>query len=269
MHIHTVGRRGAARRARAVCGDCLGANLEFRSMAEIRRAYGTVRDFKHSAQRARGDYTDDGESLLALTSAVVACGGAPTEACVVQHYADAFERGRRGYGPTASGILRALARRQTTPDVSGRMFYADGSHGNGCLMRIAPLGALGALRGHSVDALRANVLLATRCTHCHVEALDAALVYCVLVQRLFAEPRRRPPRVAATVADADADAALLGDAHALLALVADTLDAHCTIAYTRDKFALLRARADALFRATLRAARVRRARVAPNHRWPS
>lgn len=130
--------------------------------------------------------------------------------------------------------METLSQNAITSDKSGTMFYADGSHGNGCLMRIAPLGALAAVRKFSVDELRENVRIATRCTHSHIEALDVCLVYCVVVQRLFAMTVTSP-------ASASSAADRLSEANRLLDMLSDVVSSLSTVAYVQDKFGVLRA----------------------------
>lgn len=103
-------------------------------------------------------------------------------------------------------------------------------------MRIAPLGALAAVRKLSVDELREYVRIATRCTHSHVEALDVALVYCLAVQQLFAL------EVAAMPAGADC----VADAKRLLAMLEKIVTSTSTVSYVRDKFGVLRSQFDRL-----------------------
>ena len=119
----------------SLCGDALGSNTEFKSMSDIQKTFGYVRDFKHSSWRPRGQFTDDGESLLALATGIVECGKTDEldVNTIVRHYTTAFaSEPRRGYGPTSSRILQMLASGQTTPDKSGRLFFEDGSYSNGC-----------------------------------------------------------------------------------------------------------------------------------------
>jgi ADP-ribosylglycohydrolase len=129
----------------ACCGDALGANTEFMSMKKIQQKFGYVRDMKHSTQRPLGGYTDDGESFLALATGIIEClennivgdDGSELlkEEIIIRHYTTAFmSEPRRGYGPTSSRILMALANKEITPERSGTMFFPTGSYSNGCLM---------------------------------------------------------------------------------------------------------------------------------------
>lgn len=148
------------------------------------------------------------------------------------------------HSPTSSAILEKLAESSTTPDKSGTLFYADGSHGNGCLMRIAPLGVLAAIRQYSVDELRANVLNATRCTHCHVEALDVCLVHCAVIQRLFTMRPIQQQRE-------DVNFRMVDEANNLFAVIESIVNTLSTVAYVREKFAILKKELPGLIQQTM------------------
>ncbi len=184
----------------AVIGDVLGANLEFLSMAQVRERFGVVRNFLHTTRRPRGMYTDDGQSTLALLNALVDDGAqisSDFESHCVRRYTEAFTSlPRRGYGPTASAILDRLARGTTTPDKSGTLFFPMGSFANGCLMRIAALGAVASLRKLSAGDIDRAVRLAMRCTHASDEALAVCAAHVKLMVHLMAH--EAPSSVAAT-----------------------------------------------------------------------
>ena len=145
--------------------------------------------------------------------------------------------------PTSSAILEKLAESSISPEKSGTLFYADGSHGNGCLMRIAPLGALAALRKFSVDELREQVRNATRCTHCHVEALDVCLIYCTVVQRLFA--------MDCAAMSSDDSSVRLAEAQRLFAMLDGVVESLSSVAYVREKFAAFKSQVAQLLQQTL------------------
>lgn len=68
-------------------------------MDDIVNIFGYVRDFKHSKNRPLGNFTDDGESMLALAKAIIDCDGKPTEEAIVASYVKAYiTPPRRGYG---------------------------------------------------------------------------------------------------------------------------------------------------------------------------
>src|SRR5262245_23482386 len=63
------------------CGDILGANLEFKSRAEIMSEHGRVEEFLHSSWRPLGRYTDDTEMTLALATSLIECQGIDAAHC--------------------------------------------------------------------------------------------------------------------------------------------------------------------------------------------
>lgn len=212
--------------------------------------FGKVRDFKHSTQRPLGQYTDDGESLLALAVAVVKTRGHPTlRACTDQYCKVFLEPPRRGYGPTSSRILTLLASHQVTPDVSGTMFFPEGSYSNGCLMRVAvrapalpfsalliaaqPIGLLAALRRHDDATVEFNVGEASRMTHCHVEALQVCKIYCMLLRDLALDP---------TLPDDNSQVRGV----ALWKRAEAACEAHASVEFFREKLAIAQGAMDAL-----------------------
>ena len=160
--------------------------------------FGVVRDFKHSTRRPLGEGTDDSESMIALLRATVrAEPRAPLdEAEVVVELCDAFTSPpRKGYGPTSSLILSALAQGKVLPSESGRMVFAGGSFSNGGLMRVAPVGLRWALLQTNKSAekseaaalpfsLADDVRSATRCTHSSEESLEVCELYCRVLAAL-------------------------------------------------------------------------------------
>lgn len=162
-------------------GDILGANLEFKSRAEIQAQHGIVRDFLGSEKRPLGMFTDDTEMTLALAEGLVCFNGIDARSCA-EHYAFLWaNHPRRGYGPSAYQSLEAL---NTGADyrATGRLVHPDGSYGNGGAMRIAPVGL--AFR-HADDVVMMDaVKAALLCTHVHPEAIDAAFVQAYAIGRL-------------------------------------------------------------------------------------
>jgi poly(ADP-ribose) glycohydrolase ARH3 len=168
-------------------GDTLGAAVEMRSRAEIRLAFGEVRDFLPHA-RGFGRYTDDTEMTLALARSLIDRRGIDAADCS-RRYGEAFTP-RRGYGRSAVSILDALNAgadyRQT-----GTRFFAEGSFGNGAAMRIAPLGLL--YGGADESVFRAAVFDAVRCTHVHPEAVETAYLQALAVGSMFDLPSGAEP----------------------------------------------------------------------------
>ncbi len=118
-----------------MCGDALGAPLEFHSAAELEERHpGGVSDmvpgWGDSAEHLPGDTTDDTEMAVALLHSLLHCGGF--------NAADAFNAYREWLdsAPLDAGqtVMDALAG-ESSPD----------SQANGALMRIAPLALFAAL----------------------------------------------------------------------------------------------------------------------------
>ncbi|WP_303721267.1 ADP-ribosylglycohydrolase family protein [Malonomonas rubra] len=154
-------------------GDVLGAAVEMQSRQEILLQHPQlVRDFLPSQQGLGfGCYTDDTEMTLALARSILRKKEVDGADCAAA-YAETFTP-ERGYGRSAVQVLTAL---QQGADwlSSGNMLFADGSFGNGAVMRIAPIGLLYGLLDH--QQLYQKVKLAVWMTHTHPEAIDAALL---------------------------------------------------------------------------------------------
>ncbi len=118
-----------------MCGDALGAPLEFHSAHDLEEEYpGGVKDMVAgwgvTSELLAGDITDDSEMAITLLRSLVHCGG--------YNPADAFERYREWLDsdPLDVGITTSSALSgECSPD----------SQANGALMRIAPLAIFAAL----------------------------------------------------------------------------------------------------------------------------
>ncbi len=154
-----------------LCGDVLGASVEMQTRAEIIAAHpGLLRDFQPS-RRGFGCYTDDTEMTLALARSIVRKRTVDGEDCA-RAYAEQFNP-QRGYGRSAVQVLTAL-QQGMDGGKTGRMLFPEGSFGNGAAMRIAPVGLV---YGHlAAGALLPKVEAAVCMTHCHREAIEAAVL---------------------------------------------------------------------------------------------
>ncbi len=119
-----------------MCGDALGAPLEFHSRREVELYHpGGVRDmvpgWGSTSELLAGDITDDSEMAITLLLSLVHSGG--------YNAADAFTRYREWLdsGPADVGIT-------TSSSLSGEC--SPDSQANGALMRIAPLAIFAAVR---------------------------------------------------------------------------------------------------------------------------
>jgi poly(ADP-ribose) glycohydrolase ARH3 len=162
-------------------GDILGANLEFRSQAEIQRDYGRVDGFLDSGARPLGMFTDDTEMTLALTASLIECGRLDARHCAAAYAAVFRAEPRRGYGPAVSKVLTMLSD-GADYRITGRPVYPEGSFANGGAMRIAPVGL--AYRNATEEILREAVKQALLCTHVHPDAVDGAFVQARAVSEL-------------------------------------------------------------------------------------
>jgi len=152
----------------AAVGDALGMPVEGLSADEIRRRYGEVRDFV-DGRLPRGSYTDDTEMMIAVAEAILERG------IDVDYIAERMARSHnmdRGYGPGTILVFRAILRGKRWSEVSPRLF-GEGSYGNGCLVRTAPLVLL--LHGYR-EAMLKTVREVCRTTHAHRLSLEAVSI---------------------------------------------------------------------------------------------
>ncbi len=118
-----------------MCGDALGAPLEFHSLEDLERHHpGGVSDMVEgwgtTSDRAKGDITDDSEMAIALLRSLVRAGRFDRED-VLESYRDWLDTDPADVGTTTvNGLLGEC--------------MAD-SQANGALMRVAPLAIFAAL----------------------------------------------------------------------------------------------------------------------------
>ena len=175
-------------------GDVLGAAVEMQNRPQILRRYPQMlRDFQ-ATERGFGCYTDDTEMTLALARSILRLGevdGADCAAAYVDHFT-----AERGYGRSAQQVLAALGQGADWR-ATGRLLFAEGSFGNGAAMRIAPVGLV---YGHlDAAALSEKVRGAVWMTHCHREAIEAALLQARAIGLL--RQAGAPPEGGAVVAE--------------------------------------------------------------------
>ncbi len=118
-----------------MCGDALGAPLEFHTAPELEAQYpggvcGMVAGWGDSAERLPGDVTDDSEMALALLHSLLHCGSF-NAADVLDSYREWLDSAPMDAGQTITDAL------------SGESSHD--SQANGALMRIAPLALFAAL----------------------------------------------------------------------------------------------------------------------------
>ncbi len=118
-----------------MCGDALGAPLEFHSQADLERRHpggvaGMVEGWGSTADRAAGDITDDSEMAICLLRSLVRTGGFDRED-VLESYREWLDTAPMDVGMTTmNGLLGECL---------------GDSQANGALMRIAPLAVFAAL----------------------------------------------------------------------------------------------------------------------------
>ncbi len=171
-------RRGQGCLLGQLAGDALGSLVEFRSAETIAAAYPAgVRDLADGGEwdTLAGQPTDDSEMALMLARSIVARGrydaAAALDAYVHWHDSSPFDM-----GGTTRAALQAASR---APSPGERMAGAAAaakqeSQANGSLMRVSPLGLLGARRpAEAVAWARADSGL----THPHRVCREACAAY--------------------------------------------------------------------------------------------
>ncbi len=168
-----------------MCGDALGAPLEFHSASEVAArhpggVHGMVAGWGDSAEHLPGDTTDDSEMAIALLHSLLHCGGYNAE--------DAFSAYREWLdsAPMDAGqtVMDALSG-DSSPD----------SQANGALMRIAPLALFASLNPQCdwEGAAEEDACL----THVHPKCTHANIVY---VESLLLALRGESPMMIYTAA---------------------------------------------------------------------
>ena len=120
------------------CGDALGMAVEGFTRSEIQSRFGELREME-DARLGKGAYTDDTQMTIGLAESLLRRRGFDG-ADMARTMAGNFEADR-GYG---SGARRAIAMIEDgVPwDRVGPAVFEGGSFGNGCAMRVAPVGLL-------------------------------------------------------------------------------------------------------------------------------
>lgn len=147
----------------AVLGDAFGAPFEGALPDAATRIAA-----RRAASPQRWGYTDDGAMCIAAVECLRDAGTVVPDAmldALARHYEPA-----RGFGKGMKLAVRAHESGVRWPDVARRA-WPDGSRGNGGAVRA---GVLAIRPWASVSDLDAAARLATRLTHAHPEAIDAA-----------------------------------------------------------------------------------------------
>lgn len=184
MKMEGAGAAGRTDRARGclagqLAGDALGSLVEFESAGAVERRYpGGPRLLLDGGtwDTIAGQPTDDSELALALARALARLGRYEEEAAA-RAYAEWYASGPFDVGGTIATALSAAAAARRGADASSaaRAAANAGSQANGALMRISPLGILGARLEPAELAgwARADA----RLTHPHEVCQEANVVY--------------------------------------------------------------------------------------------
>ena len=157
-------------------GDALGRPFEGeRELARIRAALDAR--LRGSLRPGTFGHSDDGEMMLLLARSLEECGRVVVEGHVLDTLARHHEVAR-GYGKGTRATMRAWLAGNDWP-VATRTFWPEGSHGNGCVVRVAPIAILFAAdQVACADAARASA----RATHAHPAAMEATAAAAELVR---------------------------------------------------------------------------------------
>lgn len=167
-------------------GDSLGGLVEFRSAAEIKAKHPTgLRDLIDGGhwRILAGQPTDDSEMALMLARSIVNQQGFEP-AVALDAYLHWYHSPPFDLGGTISAALRGAARGKTSQDRldRARQNANTSSQANGSLMRICPLGILGAGNPAATDLARLDSSL----THPNLVCQDACAVYVAAIAAAIA-----------------------------------------------------------------------------------
>lgn len=166
-------------------GDALGMPVEGWAPEEIRLQFGVL-DTMKDGRLGRGSYTDDTEMMIALAETLVRDGnlaGPELARAFLENY-----HPERGYGPGTVKVLGLLGEGVPWEDAATRV-YPQGSFGNGCAMRAAPIGCF---YYHDEAALRDAAFLQSRVTHAHPLAQAGSFLQAYAVARLLGRNPEEP-----------------------------------------------------------------------------
>ena len=175
-----------------VLGDALGAPIEGASPSAAKRVA------RRRGERPRHwGYTDDASTFIAVAESirgVESVAPVPLLEALARRYEPA-----RGFGRGMKHALRAFEAGTHWTEVA-RVAWPEGSRGNGGAVRA---GAIALPRWRSTADLLAAVELATRITHAHPEAIDAARLVARLVALVLDDPSLARPPAALEALDRD------------------------------------------------------------------
>jgi len=131
-------------------------------------------------------YTDDTAMAIGLAESLIREGGLDQEKLGRQFMRNFQKEPWRGYASGPPSIFAMVAQQGLSfPEAARRLFYGEGSLGNGAAMRIAPLGLL----YHEDAKLYPTACASAEVTHAHPVGMDGAAVQAAAV----AQALRMPP----------------------------------------------------------------------------
>ncbi len=157
-----------------IVGDLLGEQVESTQNP------GLIRKFRNNAK-----YTDDTEMTLITLQHLLSFKKIEPMILTLE-YAGNFTPSRK-YGGNMIKTLKKIREFPELWDSAYKEFLGDGSWGNGCLMRVAPIGLF--CLNESYDTLRQYLKDCLMATHNHIEALECSIEYCLLLRELFYTPK--------------------------------------------------------------------------------
>lgn len=158
-------------------GDALGMPVEGWDPSEIHARFGALTDMQE-ARLGRGTYTDDTEMMIALAESLIKSRrldpGDLAQSFIQNHHPN------RGYGAGSTQVL-ALLRKGTPWTRAALNVFPGGSYGNGCAMRVAPLGLF---YWKKTAALKEAAYGQSQVTHAHPLAQEGSYLQTLAVARL-------------------------------------------------------------------------------------
>lgn len=153
-----------------IVGDLLGEQVESTSNP------GLIRKFKKGAK-----YTDDTEMTLITLQHLLSFKTIDPMILALE-YAGNFTPSRK-YGGNMIKTLKKIREYPELWDSAYKEFLEDGSWGNGCLMRVAPIAMF--CLNETKTTLRQYLTDCLIATHSNEEALECSMEYCLLLRELF------------------------------------------------------------------------------------
>lgn len=159
----------------AAIGDAMGAPHEFKRKEEI--------DARLIDEQWTGEFTDDFESIIAVAEVISKPDWTP-ELCLANQYHWWRKPPYRGYGPSIDKSMLALGSGHIQMGEFSTHIHANGSYGNGALVRAIPV-ALAYSLANSEDRDKA-VKDVVSLTHSHPDAIRAAVDFSEIIASLVA-----------------------------------------------------------------------------------